>query len=214
MIYTSNHKNFDGSIYKTCAISGNKGKDANYVGKSYSKLAPKLSFWKVWHDNIGVIPEEENIKYYIKEYYLQVLKNLNPEDIYKELNNSVLLCYEESNQFCHRHIVAEWFKLLLNVDVTEINIVNGSIKEVQRPDYIGKYLEEIMKKNTNMKNFNSLRALYLFEKGNELDSKADSLDENESVAYNNYKQVAAYYRSEADEAESEYINEHFQKTKK
>lgn len=214
MIYTSNHKNFNTILYKTCAISGNKGKDANYIGNTCSKLAPKLSFWKIWHDNIGLIPEEENIKYYIKEYYLQVLKNLKPEDIYEELDNSILLCYEDSNEFCHRHIVAEWFKLLLYVHVPEINIVNGSIKEVQRPSYIGKYLEEIMKENTNMKKFNSLRALYLFEKGNELDDKAESLGENTSAAYNNYKQVAAFLRSEADEAETEYINDHYQKTKK
>ena len=206
MIYTSNHKNFNTILYKTCAISGNKGKDANYIGNTCSKLAPKLSFWKIWHDNIGLIPEEENIKYYIKEYYLQVLKNLNPEDVYEQLDNSVLLCYEESDEFCHRHIVAEWFKLLLNVDVPEINIVNGSIKEVKRPKYIGKYLEIIMKENINMKNFNSLRAIYLFEKGNELDSKADLLDDSTSVLYNNYRQVAAFLRSEAYEVEAGYKN--------
>ena len=40
-----------------------------------------------------------------------------PEDsvelIYDQLDNSILLCYEDNNQFCHRHLVAAWFELFL-----------------------------------------------------------------------------------------------------
>jgi hypothetical protein len=81
MILTSSYNNWQSDKYTTYAISGNPKKDANYKGKCYPKLAPKLSFWKVWHNNIGIIPEEENNKYYIEEYYKQVLSKLDPTKI-------------------------------------------------------------------------------------------------------------------------------------
>ena len=55
MICTSSHNDWQSDKYRTNSISGNRGKDANYQGKCYPELAPKLSFWKVWHDNIGKI---------------------------------------------------------------------------------------------------------------------------------------------------------------
>lgn len=119
MICTSKHNEFLNKNYDTYTISGNRGKDANYEGKCYPKLAPKLSFWEIWHDNIGTIPEEENNKYYIREYYKQVLSKLDPNQVYKELDNSILLCYEKNEEFCHRHIVSAWFEILLGTEVPE-----------------------------------------------------------------------------------------------
>lgn len=165
MISTSSHENWKTDKYVIYSISGNRGKDANYHGKCYPKLAPKLSFWKVWHDNIGIISEEENIKYYIKEYWEQVLSKLDPEEVYRELDHSILLCYESDAEFCHRHIVAAWFEILLGVNIPEVKIIDGRIVQIERPKYIKQCLEEIMKCNRNMRGFNSLRALYLFEKG-------------------------------------------------
>ena len=52
MISTSSHNNWQSDKYITYSISGNRGKDANYQGRCYPKLAPKLSFWKICHDNI------------------------------------------------------------------------------------------------------------------------------------------------------------------
>lgn len=117
MISISNYKNFNKTLYRTCFISGDRGKGAGYTGVYFKELAPKLSFWKVWHENIGKISEEENNRYYIEEYYKEVLSKLDPELIYKELDFSILLCYEDNNEFCHRHIVAAWFELLLNVKI-------------------------------------------------------------------------------------------------
>lgn len=57
MISTSSHNDWQSYKYRTYSISGNRGKDANYQGKCYPELAPKLSFWKVWHNNIGKIYE-------------------------------------------------------------------------------------------------------------------------------------------------------------
>lgn len=208
MISTCSHKNYKSDLYNTFAISGNRGKDVGYNGKCFQKLAPKLSFWKIWHDNIGVVSEEENNKYYIEEYYNQILSNLNPEEIYKELYNSILLCYEDNTEFCHRHIVAAWLEILLDIEVPEIKVEGYHIENIERPEYIKEYLEEIMKKNTNMRGFNSLRALYLFEKGESLEQKANELEKETGKCFDCYRQEACFFRCDADQAEEEYNNKY------
>ena len=52
MIYTSSYKDWQSDRYITYSISGNRGIDAKYRGRCYPQLAPKLSFWKIWHNNI------------------------------------------------------------------------------------------------------------------------------------------------------------------
>ena len=101
MIYTSNYENFNGSNYRTNSISWGKGVEYDYDGKSYMELAPLKSFWRTWKDNIGKISEEENNKYYIEQYYDLILSKLDVEKVYNDLDNSVLLCCEENNLFCH-----------------------------------------------------------------------------------------------------------------
>ncbi len=200
MIYTSNYDELGNSIYLTYSISGDRGKNANYEKRCYPKLAPKKSFWKVWHDNIGKISPEENNKYYVEEYWKEVLSKLDPESVYNELNHSILLCYEKNTDFCHRHIVAAWFELFLGETVSEIN----KEKEIiDRPKYIKEYLEETIKNNVNMRGFTSLRALYLFEKSEHLEEKANQYEENTGIWYS-YKQSACYLRCEADEVEDNY----------
>lgn len=147
MIYTCSYNHYQSNLYRTYSISGNRGKSANYDGLSFSALAPKKSFWNIWHNNIGVIPVMENNHFYIESYYRQVLKSMDPQAIYTHLNNSILLCYEEPNEFCHRHIVAAWFELLLNIHVPEVTISNSLITEVPRPNYIKDILKEIILKD-------------------------------------------------------------------
>lgn len=204
MIGTSSYKNWQSDKYRTYSISGNRGKDANYQGKCYPELAPKLSFWKIWHDNIGKVSEEENSRYYVQEYWNQVLSRLDPEEVYIELDNSILLCYEPNTEFCHRHIVAAWFEILLGVKVKEVKSKDYQIEEIDRPEYIKQYLEDAMRLNRNMRGFKSLRALYLFEKGESLEAKADELEEKTGKCYDNYRQAACFLRGDADMAEDEY----------
>ena len=51
---------------------------------------------------------------YANNYEANVLSKLNPDDVVKDLYNLsggrdiVLLCYEKSFEFCHRHLVAKW----------------------------------------------------------------------------------------------------------
>lgn len=79
-----------------------------YNGLQYKKLAPKYNFfmqWKQNHDN----------DYYIKCFNEQVLSGLDPNDVYNQLinlagtANIALICYEKPTDFCHRHLVADWF---------------------------------------------------------------------------------------------------------
>ena len=132
-------------------------------------------------------------------------------NIYIELDNSVLLCYEENTEFCHRHIVAAWFELLLNVKIRELKITDEGIKKVNRPDYIKEYLEDVIKKTKNLRGFNSLRALYLFEEGEKLEALANTLEEKNSKRADSLRQSACYLRCEADEVEAEYNNDKKQK---
>ena len=178
MISTSSHNDWQSDKYRTYSISGNRGKDANYQGKCYPELAPKLSFWKVWHNNIGKISEEENNRYYVQE--------------------------EPNTEFCHRHIVAAWFEILLGVKVPELKAKDYQIEETDRPEYIKEYLEDAMRLNRNMRGFKSLRALYLFEKGENLEAKADELEEKTGKCYDGYRQTACFLRCDANMAEDEY----------
>ena len=44
------------------------------------------------------------IEEYTKEFNQQLAK-LNPQDV---KDNCILLCYEKSTDFCHRHLVRQW----------------------------------------------------------------------------------------------------------
>lgn len=93
-----------------------------YDGLQYKKLAPKYGFfseWKKTHDN----------DYYIEHYNSEVLDALDlyrvldelqvmlPEEVKEKMQSPiwrnpdwhiVLVCYEKSTDFCHRHLVAKW----------------------------------------------------------------------------------------------------------
>lgn len=154
MIYTSSHSLCKTDEYIMVAISGNKGKDYiddngnEYNGEFYSKLAPKFSFWSKWHEMKDKVSFEESTLFYIENYYKEVLSKLDPEEVYRDLNNSILLCYEDSNEFCHRHIVAEWLELTLGIKVFECIIIKNNLEIVDRPKYVRKYLLKIMNNNS------------------------------------------------------------------
>lgn len=171
MIRTSNYKSFIKASKITVSISRDCGKDAGYIGDIYLDLAPEKSLLKKYHKNIGVIPEYENIESYIIEYWNNVLSKLDPEKVYNDLNNKILLCYERSNEFCHRHVVAAWLELLLEKEVPEIEMVHSKLTITERPEYIKEMLEDVMRSSLDMKEYTSLRALYLHNKGNEEEAR-------------------------------------------
>lgn len=168
MICTSSHNSCNTDLYQTYAISGNRGKDAFYEGDCYPALAPKHGFWKEWHENIGKIDELENNRFYIERFFIEVLSKLDPFEVYQELDESILLCYEDNDEFCHRHIVAAWFKLFLGIDVPEVRVYNDEIYEVPRPMYIGGILDQVIRKYYNLGKHESIQGFYLRTWGNAL----------------------------------------------
>ena len=83
----------------------------NFKGREYKKLAPKYWFFKKFK-------EDGDEKFYTNRYKKDVLNVLDPQTVYNELGeNSILLCWEAGHKFCHRHLVAEWFKEKLGVEI-------------------------------------------------------------------------------------------------
>ena len=143
---------FTGNYYECkrgdlIAISGDRGKMAGFIGKAIPQLAPKRNFWDIWHNNIGKISIEANTRYYIQEYYKQVLLNINLEELLYGEKDPILLCYEKGQEFCHRHILAEYIELQYGIKVRDIKIdENMNIVENKRPEYIRRILENIIEK--------------------------------------------------------------------
>ena len=99
---------------------------AGYKGLQYKKLAPKYDFFMKWKEN-------HDNDYYIKHFNEQVLSGLNGFDVLTEIysilpdrkkqelelincpicdspyTHIALICYEKPSDFCHRHLVADWF---------------------------------------------------------------------------------------------------------
>lgn len=160
MVYTSSYKNCDTDKYHTLSISKDRGTDANYKKDCYLKLAPLESFFRVWRNNPTNLSEKENNEYYIREYYHNVLEKLDPSEVYKEIDNSILLCYEENNAFCHRHIVAAWLELFLNIEIFEVKINNDTLDIVNKPKYIRDYLLKVIKESHNIADNVSINRVY------------------------------------------------------
>jgi hypothetical protein len=84
-----------------------------YTGRTYSSLAPSkdlLMKWRMHKD------EDE----YEAIYYRETLSKLNPLIVYEDLKDSILLCYEPPEEFCHRHLVAQWLNENTDEFVSEL----------------------------------------------------------------------------------------------
>lgn len=80
------------------------------------ELAPKKEWFFDWKQG------KFNNDKYVELYYETVLNKLNAEELYEKLgSDAILLCYEKPNDFCHRHLIADWFNEKLKINVLEIN---------------------------------------------------------------------------------------------
>jgi uncharacterized protein (DUF488 family) len=80
-------------------------------GESYPLLYPSASLLTWWKG----IPKEAAKEdwftdQYEQAYFKETLELLDPHKVAAELEGKVLLCYEKSEDFCHRHLVAEWLR--------------------------------------------------------------------------------------------------------
>lgn len=81
------------------------------------ELAPKKDWFFKWKN--GEIDNDQ----YVKLYYETVLNKINAQELYNKLgDDAVLLCYESPEKFCHRHLVANYFKEKINIEIKEIQI--------------------------------------------------------------------------------------------
>lgn len=145
-IFTGNYD--ECKVGNLISISGDRGRSVGFNGKAIPQLAPKRQFWNVWHNNIGKISDEENTRYYIQEYYKQVLSKVNIEELLKDEEDPILLCFEREQQFCHRHVLAEYIEITYGIKVRDIKIdENLNIQENTRPEYIRNILKSIIEKN-------------------------------------------------------------------
>lgn len=79
-----------------------------WSGLQYKKLAPSASILSDWK-------RDGDCKRYIDRYMNEILSKLDPIRVASDLQSLagegkdiVLVCYEKSEDFCHRHLVAEW----------------------------------------------------------------------------------------------------------
>ena len=143
MICTGSYENIQDDP-RGISISGDSGRSVGYHGDKYLKLAPKLFWWKQWEQLKDFLDFHESCVYYVERYYDTVLHGLDPHEVYEELKGRVLLCYEEPEYFCHRHIVAAWLELELGITVPEVVCINNKLVPIKRPSYIKDMLQVAM----------------------------------------------------------------------
>ena len=90
-----------------------------YKGLEYKILAPKYRIFMEWKDT-------HNSNRYIQCFNSEVLGPLDPKSVYADLERMsggkdiVLLCYEKPEDFCHRHIVADWLGKSVGAEIKEL----------------------------------------------------------------------------------------------
>lgn len=119
--FAKTKKLLDSGHTNLVAISG-------YIPEFYSKqmetdnrlswckcLAPKKSWFFQWKNG-----EFDNEKY-VELYKETVLEKIDIEELIKKIGeDAVLLCYEKPEDFCHRHIAADYIEKKTGISIKEI----------------------------------------------------------------------------------------------
>lgn len=103
---------------------------AKYRGGNGVSIARGTPRWFKGETIIEFAPPRYMINYpeqkYKEEFHKEVILKTAPQGITKLRDGMVLLCYEKTGEFCHRHIIADWLKSFGH-EVEEL----GSTKQVQ-----------------------------------------------------------------------------------
>lgn len=79
-----------------------------FEGRQYQPLVPR-------HRMFGLSEDE------FKTAYMEYLETLDPQKVWADLGeDAILLCWEGSDKFCHRRLVAEWIEQKLGERVEEV----------------------------------------------------------------------------------------------
>lgn len=139
MIYTTYFANLKNLDHETCCPIAICGKSPDgYKGLEYKKLAPKWWFFKQWKEN-------HDNDFYIENFNKEVLSVTSPQKVMMDIRNLIafvygvdkvdynerwwenvpydiyLVCYEKPDDFCHRHLVADWF-IANGIEVKEASV--------------------------------------------------------------------------------------------
>lgn len=111
--YTSNYSK-KGRDPKAVSISAKA--PSYFYGRWYLYLAPS---WEIINGiKYGGWTEADYTRAYLDLIINE--RNLTPERVVDDLEDgSILLCYEKTSDFCHRHIVAEWIESETGILVRE-----------------------------------------------------------------------------------------------
>lgn len=100
-VYTSYFKRFTGQARH--AVSVARSTPTGFKGLSMPCLFPPSTM--LWEYKNGVIDKKQ----YVQIYKAEVLDKLDPFEVAVTLGEgAVLLCWEGSAKFCHRHEIANW----------------------------------------------------------------------------------------------------------
>lgn len=116
MIYTTYFSKLNKLPYNTVPVAICAKVPEWYKGKQYKKLAPSYDILMQWKSS-------PNPTLYTSRFNSEILAQLNPLDVIIDIINLVdpngedddiplniaLVCYEKSDDFCHRHLVSKWF---------------------------------------------------------------------------------------------------------
>ena len=81
-----------------------------WTGPVFLELAPSSTLLAWWKSLPKDVQKSAGAQLqYTTAYKAEVLDKLNPQDVYNFLDGKVLLCFEKSTDFCHRHLVTKWF---------------------------------------------------------------------------------------------------------
>ena len=96
-----------------------RGKPRWFHGEQLQELAPSRPLLHAWGNRIT----DKNVW---RRKFLQELEAVDPKRILRELpDKAVLLCYEkaeEHDDWCHRHMVAEWFHHKTGIQIDELRL--------------------------------------------------------------------------------------------
>ncbi len=113
-MYTSNFarvKRLPDKLEPVSIARGNR----YYTGRKEPRLAPAAAMLKMDRPDFD-------------ERYEAILAKLDPEEIFEALgDNSVLLCWESPNVYCHRRRVAEWLENALGIVIPEFGFERADI---------------------------------------------------------------------------------------
>lgn len=217
-----NYKNLDKGYYSGLSIS--REEKNGYISYLWEDGFGECNYLMPDNDFDGRIESEEQIREYIRNYYVSVLSKLDARETYEELYYNTLVTFDDG-EFSHGNIISAWIELFLDIKVPIIKremLDKGLYKyvEIDNFDWVMDILEEEIKKTiSDMRGFNSVRALYLFMRSEELEKIADveeerslitlGLSSSEHKAFidriSNYRKNASFCRMNANLIEDAWI---------